>query len=103
MNVCSNCGKPIVEHNCGHLIPCCPGKCPGFAATLIPDGIMVDESADVPPGAIGVDTDGFTWYANVAPPGSGKKREKNWPIVVVAFVAVVAMIGSLYALVFVKF
>lgn len=24
---CSNCGWPIRDHRCGHLIPHCPGKC----------------------------------------------------------------------------
>lgn len=24
---CSNCGELVVDHKCGHLVPCCPGRC----------------------------------------------------------------------------
>jgi len=26
---CSNCGRPTADHCTVHLIPCCPGRCPG--------------------------------------------------------------------------
>lgn len=30
---CVNCGKPLFQHCDVHLIPCCPGQCPGVSVT----------------------------------------------------------------------
>lgn len=24
---CSSCGALVADHRCGHLVPCCPGRC----------------------------------------------------------------------------
>lgn len=34
--LCGNCGKPVADHCLVHLLPCCPGKCPGTSKILAP-------------------------------------------------------------------
>lgn len=41
---CANCGASISRHRCVHLIPCCPGKCPG--SRVVEPIIMTDEQAE---------------------------------------------------------
>jgi hypothetical protein len=38
---CSNCGWPTAAHCTTHLIPCCPGRCPGPRRPLIDPGSAV--------------------------------------------------------------